>query len=56
MRILGFKRIVEYIFNMSNEQEVYTKKKPVKFLLSITFQATSYWHNKASSNDKQTSY
>lgn len=25
MRILGFKRIVEYIFNMSNEQEVYTK-------------------------------
>ena len=27
MRILGFKRIVEYIFNMSNEQEVYTKTK-----------------------------
>lgn len=25
MRILGYKRIIEYIFNMNNEQEVYTK-------------------------------
>ena len=25
MRILGFKRIVEYILNMNNQEEVYTK-------------------------------